>query len=131
MNTKGKITYSSDDGKITRKDIVETSRITEEYFGTDRDPDQIPTTAKNRDWIYGNVRDYLNIIRSNGKIIGYAFALPCNNRLMEDFIKDKISEAELFERIKKIKFDVLRQFIFVLQLLGKNLEEMVWLLEDL
>ncbi len=50
---------------------------------------------------------------------------------MEDFIKDKISEAELFERIKKIKFDVLRQFIFVLQLLGKNLEEMVWLLEDL
>ncbi len=34
MNTKGKITYSSDDGKITRKDIVETSRITEEYFGT-------------------------------------------------------------------------------------------------
>ena len=97
------ISFSSDTGKITRKDLDETSKLTEEYFGMKQDPSQIPATSENRDWIYKNILDYLNIIRNNRKIVGYAFLLPCNRTLMEKFVKEKLDEAVLFESIKQIK----------------------------
>ena len=81
----------------------ETSRISEEYFGMEKDQNQMPATSENRDWVYKNIPDYVNIMRDNGKIIGYAFMLPCSKKLMEDFLAKKINEAILFEGIKKIK----------------------------
>ncbi|MFA5856312.1 MAG: GNAT family N-acetyltransferase [Candidatus Pacearchaeota archaeon] len=97
------ITYSSDKGKITQKDLNESSKISEDYFGTQKDSNQIPTTRQTRDWIYKNAQDYLNIIRSDGEMVGYTFMLPCNRILMDCFLSKKINEAELFEEIKKMK----------------------------
>lgn len=94
------ITYSSDDGRMSREDIDETSRISEAYFGTEKDSSQIPTTPATRDWIYKNGKDCLNIIRADGIIIGYSLLLPCTTKLMEDFLERKITEAALFEAIK-------------------------------
>ncbi len=110
---KNNISFSSDEGKISREDLDETSRITEEYFGTEKDPSQMATTPQNRDWIYKNARGYLNIIRNNGEIIGYVFMLPCNKRLMEDFVTKKIDEATLFEGIKKMKLDGVPETIYL------------------
>src|SRR3989344_4453079 len=97
------ISFSCDNGIIRRKDIDETSKMTEAYFGTEKDPNQISTTPQNKDWIYKNIPKYLNIIKKGKEIIGYAFLLPCNRNLMEDFINNKINESSLLESIKKIK----------------------------
>lgn len=110
---RDKISFSSDDGKISRKDMDTTSKMTEDYFGMEKDPEQIPATSENRDWVYKNIPDYVNIIRNGDEIIGYAFLLPCNRELMDKFISRKISEAELFERIKKIKLDKIPETIYL------------------
>jgi len=98
---KGQISFSSDDGKISMEDLDETSGLTEKYFGTKNDPNQIQATPKNRDWIYENIPNYINVIKDNGKVIGYALMLPCTAKLMEKFLNKKINEAMLFENIKK------------------------------
>lgn len=108
-----KITFSSDDGKISRKDVDKINKTSEEYFGTEKDPHQISNTPKTRDWIYKNALDYLNLIRNNGKIVGHTFMLPCKQTLMDDFIKKRIDEATLFEKIKKIKLDAVPEAIYI------------------
>ena len=113
MIKKDKITFSSDSGKISRKDLDETSKITEEYFGMKKDPNQIPATSENKDWVYKNIPDYLNIIKNNGKIIGYSLLLPCNRTLMDNFVKKKINEAGLFEGIKMVKLDGIPETIYL------------------
>lgn len=95
------ISYSSDDGRVSRKDIDETSRISEEYFGTELDASQLSTEMETRNWIYRHASDYLNIIRADGVIIGYAFLLPSHREMMDDFLSKRISEAALFDRVKK------------------------------
>ncbi len=101
---KEKITFSSDDSSISREDLNETSKMAEEYFEMEQNSDQIPATDENRDWIFDNIPEYLNIIRNEGKIIGYVFLLPCSKDLMEKFLRKKITEARLFEEIKKNEF---------------------------
>ena len=85
---------------IMSSTIDETSKIVEEYFGTQKDPHQITTSPENRNWIYKNIKYYLNIIKHKDKIIGFSFMLPATKELMDKFISKKISEAELFEKIK-------------------------------
>ena len=96
--------YSSDDDCIRREDIDETSRMSEEYFGTQTDSSQIPTTQETRAWIYEHAPKYLNIITSGRRIIGYAFILPCTKKLMKSFTEGKINEFTLFQEIKRAKF---------------------------
>lgn len=110
---KSNITFSSDTGLITRKDLEITSQMSEDYFGMQKDPDQMPATEENRDWVYKNSLDYLNIVKDNGKIIGFAFMLPCNKILMQDFISGKISEAKLVEGIKSLKLKNPSQTIYL------------------
>jgi hypothetical protein len=100
---KNNITYSSDDGKISREDIDITSEMSEQYFEMEKDPSQMAATVETRNWVFNNLRDYLNIIRNNNKIIGYVFRLPCNATLMNEFITKKIDEATLIAKIKKSK----------------------------
>lgn len=107
------ISFSSDDGKFSREDLNETSRIAEDYFGMQNDVSQIPATKETKDWIYRNAKDYLNIVRSDENIVGYAFMLPCNKKLMNDFLNKKINEAELFEGIKKIKLVKIPETIYL------------------
>lgn len=101
------ITFSSDSGRLSREDLDKTSEMAEEYFGMESDPDQIPATRENRDWIYENLSDYVNIIRNEDEIIGFSFIIPCNKKLMDRFVNKKINEAELFEEVKKINLNKL------------------------
>ncbi len=117
----GDITFSSDGEGFSREDLEETSRLSEEYFKTKKDESQVSTSPENRDWFYKNCQNYLNIIRGNGKIIGYSFVLPCNKKLMEDFLEKRINEAELFEEIKKLKFNGCPEAIYLFaSLIDKN-----------
>ena len=97
-------TFSSDGKLISLEDLEVTSKIAEDYFGTEKDPNQMETSKENRLWVCENQK-YVNIVYNNSKIIGFAFMLPCTKYLMDLFISIKINERELFERIKKIKFD--------------------------
>ena len=99
---KQMFSFSSDTGRYSREDIEETARISEEYFGTMKDSEQMSTVRENRDWVYENCRDYLNIIRRGDEVIGYSFMLPCTSRLKQEFISRKITEAELFAEIQKL-----------------------------
>ncbi len=99
------VSYSSDEANTIRADLDETSRISEEYFKTETDSSQLPTSKQTEDWIFENGLQYLNIIRADNIIIGYTLILPCKLRLMNNFLRKKINEAELFEEIKKIKFE--------------------------
>lgn len=97
------ITFSSEQKKFARKDLDETSMMAEKYFGMEKDPNQIPATKENRNWIYKNLSNYVNIIKNNDKIIGFVFVIPCDLRLMKKFVDGKINESELFENVKKIE----------------------------
>ena len=77
--------------------------MSEEYFSMQKDSGQMNATEENKEWVYKNAENCLNIVRNNDEIIGYAFALPCNKKLMKDFLSKKISEKELFEQIKNTK----------------------------
>lgn len=98
------ITFSTDTGRISREDIDATSKLAEEYFEMEDDPDQIPATSGNRDWVFNNIPECLNVIRNDGEIIGYTFIIPSSRELMERFIDEEITDNEMFEEIKKLKF---------------------------
>jgi hypothetical protein len=110
---KNIISFSSDGENVSKQDIEETQIMSEEYFTTKKDPRQFVTSTKNRDWIYRNGIEHLNIIRNKGKIIGYAFMLPCNIDSMKEFITKKIDEATLFEKVRKIKLKKVPETIYL------------------
>lgn len=97
------ITFSSDTGEYDRKDMDTSADLAEQYFHMEENHDQIPATKENIDWIYNNIRECDNLIRYNGKIIGFAFIIPSNKNIMQEFISGEISERELFEETKKMK----------------------------
>lgn len=107
-----KISFSSDTGKVSKQDIEETSRMSEEYFKMENDSSQAPASQENKEWVHKN-SNYLNIIRENDSIIGYVFMLPCTKSLMEDFLAEKIDEATLFAKIRLIKFKDFPEAIYL------------------
>ena len=106
------ITFSSDIG-YSRKDLDETSKLAEEYFGTKKDKNQIPTTKETRDWVFKNIQDYVNLIKHNGKIIGFSFAIPTNKKIMNMFLNSKITERELFEKVKTSEIQDIPEAIYL------------------
>lgn len=97
---KKNISFSSDTNQIAREDLEITGKMSEDYFGMQKDPNQLPATPETKDWIYKNSKKCVNIIRNNDEIIGYAFMLPANKEIMQEFILKKINEKTLFEKIK-------------------------------
>lgn len=110
---KRDFSFSSDTGNISRKDLDETSKIAEDYFGTQKNNNQIATTPENRDWFYKNIKDCINIIRFKEKIIGFSFTMPTTKKLMNSFISGKINERELFEKIKQEKIQQFPEAIYL------------------
>lgn len=98
-----KITFSSDGGSVNDKDLAESGRISEEYFKTHSDSNQLQVGEETHKWILNN-KEYLNLIKYDGKVIGYSFAFPSNKKEMGEFISGKINEATLFERIRELRF---------------------------
>src|SRR3989344_6947209 len=98
---KEHITFSVDLGKLTKEDVDESSELAEEFFHMNSKPDEIPASEKNRKFVLKNIPECDNIIRANGKIIGFTLIIPCNKEVMERFLSNRISENELFEEVKK------------------------------
>ena len=95
------ITFSSDLGKPTFKEYRQTAQLAEKFFKTENTKNQLKTSKENSIWFYKNTPDSLNVIRINGKIIGFTFTVLCNKTIMRQFLSKKISEAKLFEKIKE------------------------------
>ncbi len=113
MKSSEKITFSSDTGKVTRDDIEETSRMSVEYFFQKEDKTQMFPTPEYKEYVYKKSKNYLNVIKSNGEIIGYVFMLPCTIELMNEFLSKRIDENILVERITKIKFNGVPEAIYL------------------
>ena len=92
------ITFSTDE-KLKLKDVYEACDLSEKTFKTANDPTQVRATYTISRWIYKNIPDACNIIKSNGKFAGYTFILPCSRTNMDAFIKRKIGEQELCDKI--------------------------------
>lgn len=95
------ISFTSPRKKAQRKDFDATGRLAEEFFGTNKDKNQITVNKKNEDWIFENIPECVSVIKYGKKIIGFSFIIICNKTIMSCFLKDKISESEMFEKIKK------------------------------
>jgi hypothetical protein len=101
-----KITFSSDVGEISFEDINNTSRLSEDYFQTHIDPEQININEENKMWIYKNIPNSVNVVKFGDEVIGFSFILPCSKKLMDKFVSKKINEAQLFDSIKKLDFEI-------------------------
>ena len=100
------ITFSTDVGILTIEDNISSGRLAEEYFGMNTDSNQIPASMENVKWINKNIPDCVNVIKNDGKIIGFTFIVPGNKKIMNDFLDEKINENELFEMVKSnISYD--------------------------
>ncbi|MBN1157535.1 GNAT family N-acetyltransferase [Candidatus Woesearchaeota archaeon] len=100
------ITFSNETRQISEKDIAEAADLAENYFHTAKDKTQLRTNKSNFTWILIHYPNCLNIIKSNRKVVGFTLVLPCNNKLMSAFLKNKMTERELLKAIKeKITLD--------------------------
>lgn len=95
------ITFSVDEGKLSMKDHIEAAKMMDDYFKTDDDSEQAQINVDNINWVHENIIDCGNVIKSNNKIIGCTFIVPCNKGIMNKFLSNKINENQLFEEVKK------------------------------
>ena len=95
------ITFSSDAQNLSFKDLRDTAELAESYFGTQKDPEQMPTTEAESRWLFAHIPECVNVIKDDGKLIGFAFIIPCREAIMRDFLSKRIAEAQLYARVKK------------------------------
>lgn len=106
MMNNEKITFSVDIGILSKKDVEDSSEMAEEFFEMESKPDEMPASEENQKFVLEKIPECDNVIRENGKIIGFTFIIPCNKDIMERFLSNKISERELFEEVKlKINYE--------------------------
>lgn len=98
---KSDYTFSSDKGNYPFQDMVKADEIAEKFFHTDNDPDQLKINIKNDKRIYAKFRECENVIKYKNQVIGETFILPCTKKIMNEFLENKITEAEMFEKIMK------------------------------
>ncbi len=104
--------FSIQPSKLDEKEIEEARALAESYFKTEESPDQMPTTKENSTWFRTAIPSCLQIIRHKKKIMGFGLILPCTKKLMNDFVSKKITEAELFEAIKRTEAYKKREAIY-------------------
>lgn len=98
------ITYSSDT-KLTFKDLRDTAELAEKYFGTEKDPEQMPTHKEASLWILEQIPECVNVIKDDGKQVGFTFIIPCNEEIMDKFLNREINERQLYEEVRKKKIN--------------------------
>lgn len=107
------ITFSSFTGKISLEDTKEAGEISEAYFATHYDSDQVPVNEETGRWIYEHIPECLNIIRDDEKIIGFTFIYPTSHPIMEAFLSKKINESKMFEEVKSSWSNMLIDAIYL------------------
>ncbi len=104
--------FSIDSSELNKKEIEEGRQLAESYFETSNDPDQMPTNEENSTWIRKEIPTCLSIIRHKKRIIGFALVIPCTKALMNQFISKKITEAQLFDKVKSSEAYKTREAIY-------------------
>lgn len=101
-----KITFSVELGKLTKQDIDESSIFAEDFFQMEEKPDEMQASEENKNFILNNIPECDNVIRADGKVIGFTYIVPCNKDIMERFLSKEITENDLMEEVKdKINYD--------------------------
>src|SRR3989344_6494256 len=96
------ITFSTDSkNKPTLKESIQSTKLVEDYFKTKEDNSQAQINLENIKWVRNNIPDCVNIIKYKNKNIGNTFIVPCNKKLMNQFLSKKTNENQLFEEIKR------------------------------
>jgi hypothetical protein len=94
------ISFSNETG-ASEDDIREAARIGENYFQTENDPRQFRVNYENYSYVYRHFPNCLNVIKDENRVVGFALILPCNRKIMDDFLSKKINEFQLLELVKK------------------------------
>ncbi len=95
------ITFSIDTGKFNLEDIVKAEQLAENYFEMRHNPGQLQATEEDYTWIHKHIPDCFNVIKIKDEIIGFTLIIPCNKQLMEQFLSKRVSESQLFKKIKE------------------------------
>ncbi len=84
--------FNSDKGEQERREI------TEKYFGTQNDPDQIPINRDSLEKFYALSSYCLNCAYEGDKPVSWTVSIPTSLKLMNDFLEQRITEKELFNQ---------------------------------
>ena len=114
--------------------IKEIHKIATDYFGTETDETQLPATqaATNHAFNIGGIHT-LAVDKENGDLVGWGFSIPTTQKLMYEYLNNKITEAELFWNTKKGNYDAIyfvsvfvkpeyRNLSIALKLINKSVE---------
>lgn len=84
-------------------------KISEEFFGSQTDPDQMPISQESADKLFSIHPDtILYKFDEKGEPVGWAVVVPTSREVMEKFLNKKISEKELLDRAtEEKKFEAL------------------------
>jgi GNAT superfamily N-acetyltransferase len=95
----------------------EAAEITEAYFGTHSDPDQMQVTQESRDKFFSIHKDVLMYrLDEKENLIGWSIVIPTSLEVMNKFLHKEITESQLLDfAVKEKKFEALYLcIIFVL-----------------
>jgi len=90
-------------GQITESDQQKLSKMLEEYFGTQSDSDQMPIDDSARPWIENIIPECAKIIKYDDEVVGSSFIFPSSLDLMNDFLGNRINEAQLAQKVQAEK----------------------------
>jgi transcriptional regulator with XRE-family HTH domain len=93
------ITYSIEIKRLSKGDFEKVAELAEEFFQTAKNYEQMPSEEITYEFIK-KFAGSLNVIKDNKKVIGHTFILPCDKKSMTDFIEKRITEKQLFYRIR-------------------------------
>ncbi len=86
--------------KFTRKDKDDGIKMAEKFFPWIEDENYVSPDEVTYDLIKNIYPNSVIYIKDNAKLIGHAFILPCNKRIMNNFLAKKINEKQMFHLIK-------------------------------
>ena len=96
------ITFSTDTGTPTREDKDASSALSESFFHTSENPDQLQIDEENKRFIMGHLTDYDTIIKEGSRVIGFTFCFPASYKDAQAFVDKKLSERALFDKVKSM-----------------------------
>lgn len=97
-----------------RRLLKKTIKIAESFYGTNKDPEQIPINLESHEKLLSlNPDSVLYETDEKGEPISWVVVFPTNKKLMGNFLSGKINERELFDNTKVgSPYDALYMFCF-------------------
>ena len=128
-NIKFEYITSADDVRL-----LEIEKLATDFFGTEEDPSQIQSTPETYKHFFniGGINPIAIDISAND-MIGWGAAIPTTKDLMNEFLNNNITEAELFKNTKSGFYDAIyfisvfikpkyRNFNTTISLIKKSIE---------